>query len=275
MQGSFVEGSCICMDATIFMFGSCKPYHVRTRAPFPGADMAVVEGMRPGAAHASQCTMHVRLAAPCCHRITHTTLTGCVPACAEDPTWWPEADLAIVEGTRLGAAAAHQHATLAQLALWRDRLLQLRRRGPALLRIALLVTFQEWPGCLAPAFPAARAQLPCLPRMGNGQCWCKRFQPRCAGLLCSMRLLHSASAAQECEPPPSRAGSPAAQGAGRGGPASRGRLGLGGGCGGRALGALGGVVARVQPALPGCDAPPRVLCLRANPCAGLLLDASW
>ena len=35
----------------------------------------------------------------------------------------------MVEGTRLGAAAAHQRATLRQLAAWRDRLLQLRRRG--------------------------------------------------------------------------------------------------------------------------------------------------
>ena len=53
----------------------------------------------------------------------------CSYACAEDPTWWPQADLEVVEGTRLGAAAAHQRATLRQLAAWRDRLLQLRRRG--------------------------------------------------------------------------------------------------------------------------------------------------
>ncbi|KAK9827954.1 hypothetical protein WJX81_000191 [Elliptochloris bilobata] len=50
-----------------------------------------------------------------------------LPASYDDPTWWPEDDLALVEGTRLGAAAAHHRGALAQLAAWRDRLLHLRR----------------------------------------------------------------------------------------------------------------------------------------------------
>jgi len=44
---------------------------------------------------------------------------------AGDPTWWSAADLALVEGTRLGAAAAAHAAALRRLAAWRDRLLQL------------------------------------------------------------------------------------------------------------------------------------------------------
>jgi len=44
---------------------------------------------------------------------------------AGDPTWWSAADLALVEGTRLGAAAAAHAAALRRLAAWRDRLLEL------------------------------------------------------------------------------------------------------------------------------------------------------
>jgi len=46
---------------------------------------------------------------------------------AGDPTWWSAADLALVEGTRLGAAAAAHAAALRRLAAWRDRLLELHR----------------------------------------------------------------------------------------------------------------------------------------------------
>ena len=73
--------------------------------------------------------MHARLAAFPLHCIVHHIIRYRFHACAEDPTWWPEADLEVVEGTRLGAAAAHQRATVRQLSAWRDRLLQLRRRG--------------------------------------------------------------------------------------------------------------------------------------------------
>lgn len=102
---------------------------------------------------------------------SHTTPSGTVlHACAEDPTWWPEADLEIVEGTRLGAAAAHQRDTLRQLAAWRDRLLQLRRRGRPVLRLCqwVLLIFSVRTGSLAishSAFLIARAQLACLRSM--------------------------------------------------------------------------------------------------------------